>query len=344
MNPMRRRFMAVTGAAVLSASLRINAAEEAKMNSLIGFMTDPIYLKHLTGEGHPEKPQRLTAIIEQLKKSGLWKSLVQITAREAKLEEIRAVHDEKYIQNVIRDVQANRGSLSTGDTTLSSDSYTAAVWAVGGVLAAGDAVMSGNVARAFCAVRPPGHHATRNRGMGFCIFNNVAALARYLQAKHKLSRILIVDWDVHHGNGTQDIFYDDDSVLYFSTHQHPMYPGTGLRTETGIGKGKGFTINCPLPRGSGDAEVIAAFDNDLLPAARKFRPDFVIISAGFDSRQQDTLGGFKITDEGFAKLTRRAVAIADDSAGGKVISVLEGGYNLSGLALAAESHLRAMQL
>jgi len=341
----RRKFLTV-GAAAAGAAIwprsAAKATEETGMKPAVGFMTDPIYLRHITGDGHPERPQRLTAIIDQLKKSGLWKSLQQIPARDATMDQIRAVQDEKYIQTVIRDVKEGRTGLSTGDTVICPDSLAAAIRAVGGVLAAGDAVVSGKVASAFCAVRPPGHHATRSRGMGFCIFNNVAALARYLQKQHKLSRVLIVDWDVHHGNGTQDIFYEDGSVMYFSTHQHPMYPGTGLPEEIGSGKGKGCIINCPLPRGSGDREILAAFDEQLLPAARKFKPQFVIISAGFDARQQDSLGGLNVTDPGFAQLTARVVAIANEFAGGKLVSVLEGGYNLAGLALAAESHVQAM--
>jgi acetoin utilization deacetylase AcuC-like enzyme len=305
-------------------------------------MSDEIYLQHWTGIGHPESPLRLAAIVDRLRESGLWTALRRIPARQAQPEDILAVHRESYIQAVKRDIEQGYSTLSTGDTAICKDSLTAAMWAVGGVLAAGDAVMSRQVRRAFCAVRPPGHHAASDCGMGFCIFNNVAALARYLQRKHGLGRVLIVDWDVHHGNGTQEIFYEDDSVLFFSTHQWPLYPGTGLRKETGAGEGRGFTINCPLPSGAGDEEILAEFDQHLLPAAGKFEPEFVIISSGFDSRTQDPLGDLNVTDEGFAQLTRRVVAIANESAAGRVVSVLEGGYNPLGLGLAVEAHIREL--
>ena len=308
----------------------------------VGFMSDEVYLRHWTGVGHPESPVRLAAIIDRLRDSGLWAALRQIPARQGELEDILPVHRESYVQLVEREIERGYSMLSTGDTAVCKDSLTAAMWAVGGVLAAGDAVMSGEVRRAFCAVRPPGHHAASDRGMGFCIFNNVAALARHLQRKHGLGAILIVDWDVHHGNGTQEIFYEDDSVLFFSTHQWPLYPGTGRRSETGAGRGRGFTINCPLPSGAGDREILAEFDQYLLPAAGKFKPQFVIISSGFDSRAEDPLGDLNVTDEGFAQLTRRVVAIAEESAGGRVVSVLEGGYKPIGLGLAVEAHIREL--
>jgi len=209
-------------------------------------------------------------------------------------------------------------------------------------MAAVDAVVAGQVKNAFCVVRPPGHHATPSRGMGFCVFNNLAVAARYAQAKHKLGKVLIADWDVHHGNGTQEIFYEDPSVLFSSTHQWPWYPGTGRAEETGAGKGKGTTMNFPFPAGSGRKEVLGAFADKLVPAADKFKPELVLVSAGFDSRKGDPLGRFTLTDRDFADLTKVCTAIARRHAKGRLVSVIEGGYDLSGLASASAAHVTAL--
>jgi acetoin utilization deacetylase AcuC-like enzyme len=213
---------------------------------------------------------------------------------------------------------------------------------VGGVLNAVDAVMTGKARNAFCAVRPPGHHATPARGMGFCIFNNVAIAARYAQRRHGAERVLIADWDVHHGNGTQDIFYADPTVFFFSTHQWPLYPGTGRADERGSGAGEGSTLNCPFPAGSGRREIVGAFENALSPRMEAFRPDLVLVSAGFDSREGDLLGRFTLSDNDFGDLTRILMAMARKYSGSRVVSMLEGGYNLSGLASATVSHVRAL--
>jgi acetoin utilization deacetylase AcuC-like enzyme len=296
----------------------------------------------LAGRPHPECPERLDAVLRGLGEAGLLNRLARVDARAATEEELLLCHTREYLSTAKRDVESGRPYLSTGDTDITANSWEVAARAAGGVLNAVDAVVSGKARNAFCAVRPPGHHATPNRGMGFCLFNNVAIAARHAQRKHGLARVLIVDWDVHHGNGTQDIFYSDPSVFFFSTHQWPLYPGTGRADETGEGAGRGATMNRPFPAGSGRAEVLGAVQDSLLPAAERFQPDLVLISAGFDSRAGDPLGRFTLTDRDFADLTRTAIEIADRYAGGRVVSVLEGGYNPEGLARAAAAHVEAL--
>jgi acetoin utilization deacetylase AcuC-like enzyme len=232
--------------------------------------------------------------------------------------------------------------LSTGDTPISDGSWDAALHAAGGACEAVDQVLARDLKNAFCVLRPPGHHATPNRGMGFCVFNNVAVAARYAQQQHGIGKVLIVDWDVHHGNGTQDIFYDDDSVFFYSTHQWPWYPGTGARDETGSGSGLGTTKNRPCRAGSGRREITGAFEEDMPGILKEFRPELVLISAGFDSRRGDPLGGLQLEDEDFADLTRLMLEIADEYAEGRVVSLLEGGYALEGLAAASLAHCRAL--
>ena len=296
----------------------------------------------MAGRPHPECPERLDAVLRGLGEAGLLNRLARVDARAATEEELLLCHTREYLSTAKRDVESGRPYLSTGDTDITPNSWEVAARAAGGVLNAVDAVVSGKARNAFCAVRPPGHHATPNRGMGFCLFNNVAIAARHAQRKHGLARVLIVDWDVHHGNGTQDIFYSDPSVFFFSTHQWPLYPGTGRADETGEGAGRGATMNRPFPAGSGRAEILGAVQGSLLPAAERFQPDLVLISAGFDSRAGDPLGRFTLTDRDFADLTRTAIEIADRYACGRVVSVLEGGYNLAGLARAAAAHVEAL--
>ncbi len=305
-----------------------------------GLLSDPRFGKHRTGPGHPESPERLKAVAEGL--APLEKHLTAVEPRLAAVEQLRRCHTETYVRTVRRDVAAGRRSLSTGDTRLSPASYEIARLAAGGASAAVDAVLDGNLANAFCALRPPGHHARPGVGMGFCIFNNVAIAAHHARASGKVKRVLIVDWDVHHGNGTQEIFYEDPDVLFFSVHQSPWYPGTGADGETGRGAGEGTTINCPLPAGSGRTEVFKAFEKKLLPAAGRFEPELVLISAGFDSRKGDPLGRFALTDRDFADLTDMLCVLADEHADGRVVSFLEGGYHLEGLASAARAHVEAL--
>ena len=349
---MVRRAISLIASLCIATSLVPPAQDPATAHTsstparTTGLLYDDVYLRHLSGNtGHPERPERLTAIWAGLEKAGLVKSLPRITPRRATDDELALVHDRAYLELTRRELSNVQGlkELSTGDTLVSRDSLDVARAAAGGVLNAVDAVMVRRVSNVFCAVRPPGHHATRNRGMGFCLYNNVAVAARYLQRVHGARRVLIVDWDYHHGNGTQDIFYDDDSVFYFSTHHYGAYPGTGNSSETGTGKGVGTTLNVPLPPGAGDAQILRAFEEKLVPAARKFKPDFILISAGFDGMRNDVLGQFDITPQGFAAIARVAVDLANELCQGRVVSVLEGGYRLDGLADSVAAHVRILQ-
>jgi acetoin utilization deacetylase AcuC-like enzyme len=300
---------------------------------------DPVCREHLTGRpGHPERPERYDAVLQRLQPLGL----PILSPRAATGDELALCHTREYIQLVRSEIKAGRSYLSTGDTNVSPASWDAALAAAGGVLNAVDAVFAGEAQNAFCLVRPPGHHATASRGMGFCVFNNVAIAARYAQRRYGVERVLIVDWDVHHGNGTQEIFYQDPGVFYFSTHQWPLYPGTGRANETGDGPGLGTTVNFPLPAGSGRAEILGAVRNSLAPSMDRFRPEFVLISAGFDSRTGDLLGRFTLTDQDFSDLTAAVMELAGRYAGGRLVSALEGGYNLEGAASAAAIHVSAL--
>ena len=306
----------------------------------VALVLDRYYERHVPGGDHPECPERYEVVTAALAAAGLVDRMPRVPTRPATEEELLLCHTRSYLKQVDQDVTRGAQDLSTGDTAICPKSRDVARAAVGSVLNAVDTVMNGDgVRRAFCAVRPPGHHATPDRGMGFCIYNNVALAARYAQRKYRCDRVLIVDWDVHHGNGTQDIFYGDGTVLFFSTHQHPWYPGTGLAIETGEGKGEGKTINCPLPAGAGREEIVGAFREKLLPAAKAFKPDLVLVSAGFDSREGDPLGRFHLSDADFAELTRMMLEVAAEHAGGRMVSVLEGGYALDGLAAGVRAHV-----
>lgn len=308
-----------------------------------GLILDPAYVNHQPAIGHPESPERYRAVSQALERSGLTGTCRSIKARTATEDDIRLVHSRAYMTVVKHDVTRGSPTLSTGDTSLGEHSLDTALLAVGGVLSAVDAVLNKSVRNAFVAVRPPGHHATPSRGMGFCIFNNVAIGARYARKHFGVQRVLIADWDVHHGNGTQDTFYRDGSVFFFSTHQSPWYPGTGAPDEKGEDAGKGCTLNCPFPAGAGHTEILGAFRKKLVPAMETFQPDLVMISAGFDSRRGDPLGRFLLKDSDFAELTSVMLEIADRYAGGRLISVLEGGYDLSGLAQAVTTHVTALR-
>jgi len=314
-----------------------------------GLVYDDIYLKHHTTDLHPEKPQRLRAIMRMLRasfpaedKEAALRQIERVDSGTA-LEWITTIHAPEYVKRIRSSAGDGSRYMDSVDTPISSGSYNAAVAAVGGVLGAIDAVMSGDIRNAFCAVRPPGHHAMKDKAMGFCLFNNVAVGVRYIQRKYGLSKVLIVDWDVHHGNATQDTFYDDPTVFYFSTHQYPFYPGTGAAEERGRGKGLGYNLNVPMSAGSGDKDYIEVFLKKLRPKAIQFDPDFVLISAGFDAHRADPLGGMNVTSGGFAEMTHIVKGIAEKCCEGRIVSILEGGYDLEALADSVEAHILALQ-
>jgi acetoin utilization deacetylase AcuC-like enzyme len=307
-----------------------------------GLLYSEEYLKHVTPEGHPESARRAEVVMKGLTDEGLVEKMARIEARAATREEVTRCHTPKYFEIAKSDVEGGLPDLSTGDTHIMERSFDVALLAAGGVISAVDAVIEGRMKNAFCVVRPPGHHATPVKGMGFCLFNNIAIAARHAQSKHKIGKVLIADWDVHHGNGTQDIFYEDGTVLFFDTHQAPWYPGTGDASEKGTGKGLNCIMNNPFPAGAGRAEVYGAFETRLIDAANKFKPDLLMLSAGFDSRQGDPLGQFKLTDEDYVDLTKVMLHIAKEHAGGRLVSVLEGGYNLRGLMKASAAHVKTL--
>ncbi len=298
-------------------------------------------LAHSNGPGHPERPERIRAIREHLEACGLLGRLLPIRPEPCPLASIERVHPRSYVDR-IRTACDTAPVLLDPDTGVVPESWQAALLSAGAGLAACDAVVSGRASAAFAAARPPGHHAEVDRAMGFCLFNNVAIAARYLQEKHGLTRPFIVDWDVHHGNGTQHIFEDDDTVFYFSTHQFPFYPGTGARPETGRGRGAGFTLNVPLPPGSGDREYLGVFREILRPAIDRFRPDAILISAGFDAHRADPLASMSLTEEGYAGMTDVVRQAAVEHCGGRIVSLLEGGYDLQALGASVEAHLRTL--
>jgi acetoin utilization deacetylase AcuC-like enzyme len=308
----------------------------------IGLVYDPHYLEHDMGMGHPESPSRLRAIMQRLEQSGTLQRVIRIEPRRAEDEWVTQIHQPGYVAALRKHVPTHGRVSLDPDTSMSPGSLNAAYLAAGGALAGVDAIINKQVDHVFCAVRPPGHHAEAGRAMGFCLFNNVAIAARYLQKKHGLKRVLIVDWDVHHGNGTQHSFEDDPSILFFSTHQYPHYPGTGRATERGKGAGEGFTINVPMEAGEGDEEYHTIFLKSLVPAADNFEPEFVIISAGFDAHRDDPLASMGLTEAGYADLTDIVAGIAKRHAQGRILSSLEGGYNLTALAASVDAHLTAL--
>ncbi|MFA4836226.1 MAG: histone deacetylase, partial [Dehalococcoidia bacterium] len=296
----------------------------------VGIIYDPVYLTHDTGT-HPENRQRLVAIMNLLEDSGLIDKLVSLSPRMATVGELLTVHSQQLVEAVEQCSEKGGGWLD-GDTVASRGSWKAALYAVGGLLRGIDAVLSSEVNSAFALVRPPGHHATINHSMGFCIFNNIAIAARYAQQQHGLRRILIVDFDVHHGNGTQDVFYDNPDVLYFSTHQYPHYPGSGDIDEIGNGRGQGNTIDVPLPAGCGDDEYLRVYREILVPAARRFKPQLILVSAGYDAHWGDHLAMMQLSVKGFAGIVTVIKDLASELCEGRLLFTLEGGYNLEALS------------
>ncbi|MCX5850446.1 MAG: histone deacetylase [Deltaproteobacteria bacterium] len=306
-----------------------------------GIVKDWRYLNHDPGSFHPETPTRLKAIYELLEAPNVADAFELIEPREATLEEIALVHSKSYIQLVAGTAGKRHISLDC-DTVTSAESYDVAKLAVGGLLNAVDLVVDRDVANAFAIVRPPGHHAEEDGAAGFCIFNNVAIAALYAIKKYRFKRVLIVDWDLHHGNGTQHSFYNDPRVLYFSTHQYPFYPGSGSIHEIGMGPGLGYTINVPLGGGPGDAEFLRIYRKILDPVARAYKPDLVLLSAGFDIYMKDPMGGMNVTTRGFAQLARVLLDIADECSKGRFAVTLEGGYHIDGQAQSVKAVLREM--
>lgn len=302
------------------------------------FITHPACLEHLTPAGHPERPDRLRAI-ERIFESETFQGLAREQAPAAALETIALCHPMDYVE-AIRDATPRSGlARLDADTTMSPGSFEAALRAAGGAIHAVDEVMEQGVNNAFVATRPPGHHAETAVPMGFCLFNNVAVAARHAQQQHGVERVAIIDFDVHHGNGTQDIFWSDPTVMYCSTHQMPLYPGTGAVSERGE---HNTIVNAPLRPGDGGDQFRQAVETVILPRLRDFRPDLVIISAGFDAHMRDPLANLNLTEPDFAWATQKLMEIADASAGGRVVSVLEGGYDLEGLSRSAAAHVRAL--
>lgn len=302
-----------------------------------GFVYHTDYLKHDTGPQNPERPERLQASIKALQAAEFWGDLHQIEARPVTPEQLCYAHVQAHIDRVRWHCENNLPL--DYDTPTAAASYDIARLSTGAVLRIAEAVIAGSVSNAFALVRPPGHHATPTRSMGFCLFNNVAIAARYLQREHGVDRVAIIDWDVHHGNGTQDIFYDDPSVFFFSAHQVPLYPGTGMANETGTGGAVGTTLNVPMRPGSEPNHYIEVFQNTLKPALLAFNPDFLVVSAGFDAHRLDPLAAINMTADGFASLTDILCEIAAETCGGRLISALEGGYNLEGLSESVVAHV-----
>jgi acetoin utilization deacetylase AcuC-like enzyme len=300
----------------------------------------PTYKKHDTGPGHPEAPQRYQAVMDSLRgDESLWNSLIELTPTEAKKGLIQSVHTEEHFKRVAGAFENGMDRLDA-DTVISMHSFDAAMLGAGGACRAVEAVMEGEADNAFVAVRPPGHHATSESAMGFCLFNNVAVGARYAQNKYKeVSKVAILDWDVHHGNGTQGIFYDDPSVFFFSMHQYPWYPGTGSRGETGIGRGKDFTLNVPVKANTSAQQQLVDFENAISEISSRFTPDLIFISAGFDAHTSDPLGQLRLENDDFRKMTDIVKQWADQVCGGRIVSCLEGGYNLKTLGGTVASHV-----
>jgi acetoin utilization deacetylase AcuC-like enzyme len=302
----------------------------------VGYVYDPLYLEH-EYPGHPERPDRLRAIMQHLEESGTLAAMTPIEPRDATADDLTLVHDAALVERIAGLTPGARPVWLDADTYVSARSYDAALRAVGGVLSAVDSVMDKTLDSAFCLVRPPGHHATPSQAMGFCLFNNVAVAAAHLLERRGLERVAIIDFDVHHGNGTQDIFYRDGRVLYFSTHQYPHYPGTGHWTEIGEDAGRGAIINVPLPPGAGDREARMTYEQVCVPAVRRFRPQFLLVSAGFDAHFADPLANLLYSCRGYYEIATMLKQLADELCEGRIVYALEGGYDLQAISWSAQA-------
>jgi acetoin utilization deacetylase AcuC-like enzyme len=330
----------------------------------VAFVSSPRFVEHITGSYHPERPDRIRAIHRAVREAGLIDSpdpfpdfqldlgikrqhaikLLELAPQAADPKWLRAVHTEEMIEFVQHVCQLGGGVLDQGDTVVGPNSYEIALLSLGSALRACDAVMENEATRAFSAARPPGHHAEPDRAMGFCLFSNMAIAARYVQQTHGVEKVAIVDFDVHHGNGTQAALEDDPSVLFISLHQHPRtcYPGSGHDWEIGTGRGRGFTLNIPFDPGSDDSDYLPIFDSRVIPTIDEFRPQLLMISAGFDAHREDPLANISLSDECYELMTRKLVDTADRHCDGKIVSLLEGGYNLNALGRSVVRHLIAL--
>ena len=306
-----------------------------------GVVVDQEYLKHFPGESHPERPERIQVLLDLA--GGLGSEKFQLLPpKTASRADIEYAHGADHVRLVESTSKVNRYALD-GDTITCRDSFGVGLLAVGGFLTLLDSIAAKEVQNGFALVRPPGHHALRNRAMGFCLFNTMAIGAEYLKRAHGANKILIMDWDVHHGNGTQDAFYDDPSVLFISTHQFPFYPGSGAVNEVGAGAGEGYTINVPLPAGCANTEYLQVFQDVVVPAAEKFKPEWILVSAGFDPHRRDPLGGMGVSEEGFAAMARKLLMLAERFADARIALLLEGGYDLAGLRNSVAAVLNELQ-
>jgi len=331
---------------------------------MVGFCSSPRYVEHLTGQHHPERPDRIRAIYAALSKAGMLEGpnpfpafaldfgplrgsghkLLELAPEPADERWLLLVHSPQHVEHVKHVCQLGEGTLDLGDTTVMDKSYEIALLALGGLLKSADAVMKGQVNAAFAAVRPPGHHAEPGRSMGFCLFSNLAITARYIQKVYNVGRVAIVDFDVHHGNGTQAALEEDPTVHFVSLHQHPRtcYPGTGAEWENGRGAGAGHTLNIPFMPGAGDADYLKAMEQKVLPALDRFKPQVLLIDAGFDAHADDPLAQIELSEEGFEQMTRLLSQFAQQHCGGRIVSALEGGYDLRALGRCVVRHLLAL--
>ncbi len=307
-----------------------------------GLVQDALFLAHDTGDGHPECSERLSVALKYLETQSWYESLTQVEAHSAELEQILRVHDTDYVRRAEEVCRSGNSHLDSMDVSVCTESFDIALLAAGSSIQLADEVINKTVDNAFALIRPPGHHAEMSMAMGFCLFNNIAVLARYLQNTHGIDKIAIIDWDVHHGNGTQHLFEEDPSVLYISTHQYPFYPGTGNYSETGVGRGNGATLNCPMPVGATDKDYEKAFMEAILPRLDVFKPEFILISAGFDAHQVDPLANINLSTDSFAWMTERIMEKANQHCENRIISLLEGGYNLQALPLCIGKHLETL--